>query len=461
MARMQAVLTNRTKSSAWLHGGLMSFRGFARFQPCFGARRSASLGILGVASALMLGACAPVQEDQSGAPGQFRLPMFNELTSRYELQTVKLTTFREPEKLRGDAATILVDPSVEAGALMLKEPIGRFVKEGSVWTPADFATLQATTLYAHAERLLEIDRSLGLKSWMPGPERIAIQSRIVDSPESSFLVFNNAIFDGRLDALFIVPYDRAELPISLNAGVIGHEHFHRIFQSGVLKSGRGLGGMAEHSCAVHTTVLAIKPEVASHLVSAKELNQVVLRSMNEGLADFWGWAYSMDDGFIGRSLGEAEEQARRLDRRALPLLTKEEIRAQLVNRKSDRERTMLAYRFGTYYSRFLRSLVETMVDSGVPRYDAVIEVRRALASSLGSLGEHVSATRGVTSGVTSGAVEGEIEPDFLAAPLARLLLKSSFLRGRTEKLCQRLQELVPPATFSSVSCTPSPAEAEQ
>ena len=416
----------------------------------------ALLGGFGLVAAL--GACAPVQDEQSSASGQFRLPMFSEVTARYELQTVTLSTFREPEKLRGDAAIILVDPSVEGGTLSLKEPIGRFVKEGSVWTPADFATLQAATLYAHAERLLDIDRSLGLKGLLKGPEKIAIQSRIIESPESSFLVYNNAIFDGRLDTLFIVPYDRAELPISLNAGVIAHEHFHRIFQGGVLKSVRDLGGIAALGCSVHgarsargeplkeaskETIVTIKPETSRQLVSAQVLNQVVLRAMNEGLADFWGWSYSMDDQFIGRSLGHVEDQARRLDTPAQPLLTKDEIRAQLVNRKSDRERIMLAYRFGTYYSRFLRSLVETMVDSGVPRYESTVEVRRALASSLSGLGEHVSAVW----------LQSEIEPEFLVAPLARILLKSKHLQGRTAKLCQRLEQLVPVSSFNAIACT--------
>ena len=76
--------------------------------------------------------------------------------------------------------------------------------------------------------------------------------------------------------MFFVPYAEEQLPIPMNGGIIAHEHFHSYFSYGVLKK---LGSQK------------IDP-----------LQDYLLKSLNEGIADMWGWIYTGDPDFISMSL---------------------------------------------------------------------------------------------------------------------------------------------------------------
>jgi hypothetical protein len=401
---------------------------------------------IAVLFALILGAalpiaCAPVQDESSGTV--YRLPWLDSKGS-YTLQDISLSTFRNPDKLNGDAAEIVVDPRVSDGTVFGEEPIGRWIRDGARMIPADFVTLQAATIYAHQEKLAEIDRATGVARVFKSRARIGLLARISESPTAP-PILNNAIYDGRLDSLFIVPFDGKRLFISLNAGILGHEHFHRIFQSIILnpireaaRNGTIPYGWDDSIACMGGTEAAALPMATGPgsggsigslgngpIVPMKVLNQVLVRGVNEGFADFWGWAYTRDDEFVGRSLGPAEDKLRRLDVSAATMPLKPSLRNSLITvdksggptLKSEGARVATAYQFGTQYARILRGLVEVLVEEAhFDRERAMTEVRQALANSLGEMSDDILSKWG----------REELDPELMLKPvLSKLLVMST------------------------------------
>lgn len=445
--------------------------------------------LLGVAISIV--GCAPVSDNESPKNQVYRLP-WPVGSGKYELQDIVLQTFTEPDKLRGEVAQIIVDPRVSGGQLIGEEPIGRWTETKSNGVlkrvPSDFVTLQAAVLYAHHEKLNLIDRSLGLFPFLKGPSKIGLLARLSDG-FSTQLILNNAIFDGRLDVLFVVPFTGPELPISMNAGIIAHEHFHRLFQATVLRRLQQQmplqkmtdhltdlvcqGGAAGHSSsqvmfddASSSKALeedAVGLPLENQLVPLKIWNQTVLRGVNEGLADFWGWSYANDEFFVGRSLGAQEDSARRLDRKPTTLPSQVAFRNMLITigpsgrpvLKSESGRVAAAYRLGTEYARVLRMLVDTIELSGVDRERARSQVRRAVGRSLEGLAVDVSTLW----------LKNELNPELLLKPVIAGLLASSggdgveaLSTGGVAAVCRELNALKASKDLLGESCAPAAAE---
>lgn len=429
---------------------------------------------------LATSACAPVSDNESTENQVYRLP-WPSGSQKYELQDIVLQTFDEPRKLRGQVAEIVVDPRVIGGQLSGEEPIGRWTDTNSNGVirrvPSDFVTLQAAVLYAHHEKLNIIDRSLGLYPYLKGPSKIGLLSRLSDG-FSTQLILNNAIFDGRLDVLFFVPFTGPELPISMNAGIIAHEHFHRLFQAIVLRRLQlmpvhGIENQHAHACQGARSVAIIDKTMTedapsdvviglpfeNQLVPTKIWNQTVLRGLNEGLADFWGWSYSNDDFFVGRSLGEQEDSARRLDRKLSKLPSQVAFRNMLLTigssgrpvLKSESGRVAAAYRLGTEYARVLRAFVDALEASGTDPESARTQVRRALGRSLESLAVDIS----------SLWLKSELNPELLLRPVVAGLISSAGGEGievlsavSVRAVCSELKALNASKELLGESCQP-------
>lgn len=408
-------------------------------------KRYLSLCVIALVSAVLASACAPVEDK----PAKFyRLPWLD-ASGTYSIQDIELSGFQEPDKLRGDAAEILVDPRVSDSGLVAEEPIGRWIRSGDYMTPSDPVTQQAAAIYAHLEKLAVIDRATGVDTKMNGRSKVGLLAKISESA-SSPIIFNNAVYDGHLDALFVVPYTGDYLAIALNGGIIGHEHFHRVFQSQILVKIREAarnntipygwdetihcagGALATDAAGTLTingkkveTIEKALPDTVSALVPMKILNQSMVRGVNEGFADFWGWAYSHDEDFVARSLGGGEDAARRLDKDAVALPLKSAFRNTLITLnpatggpvlKSEGGRVAAAYRLGTSYARVLRGVVEALASGGkISREVAADKVRMALAQSLGNLSTDIVAKWGTE----------EIEPDMMLKPVFSKLVKMS------------------------------------
>lgn len=353
----------------------------------------------------------------------------------YKLQNVKITSFDHPEEMRGRYAKILVDPYIADGKLQSSEPVGRFAQvDSQISVPADFATLQATAIYAHLERLFQLDDAVGVAAKIQWPLTIALQANVVD--QAGALV-NNALYDGRLDALLIVPYFEARLPISLNAGILAHEHFHKIFQTMVLSQiqakGGDVGRPAPAGAASRPSAFdvpcdwSVQADTDSHQriqisevkkdvpfdVPVQVYNEFLVRGLNEGLADFWGWVYTGDPSFIGRSLKPEETELRRMDLPLGRLPSVEVLKRNLKDPfsengiKKEDSRYVLAYRLGTYYARFMRELALEIGGGDEKDLGARVAVAKALMNSLPMIAK----------GLVSNYTDDYISPNAMLKPL--------------------------------------------
>jgi hypothetical protein len=416
-----------------------------------------TLVAVGLFVALGLGGGLSCSQFVSPSSQIYQIPWPDE-SGQYSLQNVKVESLEKPETLKGKFVALLVDPYVDGGVLKGAKPVGRFVRisEG-IMVPADYVSLQATVVHAHFERLHAIDRVLGIADKVPWPAKIGIEADVVDHRG---VVRDNAVFEKRLNALLIVPYTRAELPIALNAGVLAHEHFHRVFQALVLDhlkvsasgpdlTGHHHGSVCDWPHGAHGQAYEQAPEVAgrqlaagvsprvsprgspgvSGEVSAEIYNSVLLRGLNEGLADFWGWMYTGQSQFIGQSL-PMENKRRRLDDQAPKLPSTAQLKAMLWDHRSSVPlekpfRIAISYELGTRYARLLRELTLELTGGEEKNLEGRMMMAQAVIEAL--------------VGVRQEAVNAQEQGRYLSANLILKPLMSSLPSAKSNHGCRLLE----------------------
>jgi hypothetical protein len=330
-----------------------------------------------------------------GSDGNYLIPWPNGADG-YERQSVHLSTFDEPEHLSGSIATMYVSPGLDGTSLSQRgRPVGRFIHtQNGDYAPSDPTSIEATTVYAHLERLHEMDVAVGSAAFLNWPAKVAVEVHISGGDPTA--KENNAQYDGGLDALLIVPYlDEVNLPITENAGVIGHEHFHSIFYALVLKplvQEKSLPPsnlsekISEPSVRLRCTVDSLEQKDV-HALKSTEYNDIYLRALNEGLADFWGWVYSGDTTFVGRSL--PRDLASRSLKAHSDHLDSAEISKSNVESMPSGCQLPWAYVIGTQYARFLHDLSVQSFGAN-PSYENRLKMARAVLQSLGDFQKQAS-----------------------------------------------------------------------
>ena len=307
--------------------------------------------------------CAPltnIGKTGAGATSTFQIPWPDE-SGQYHLQKVHIPSFTNPSDLNGLYAKILVDPYSTKSSIDGTKPVGRFARTADgVMIPEDYVTLMATAIQGHFERLHAMNIELGISdaavSW---PASIGVEANVKNSGDQT-VIRDNAIFERSLNALLIAPYSEASLPIGLNGGILAHENFHRNFQALVLSKLTATTGPAEAG-------------------SVQAYNETLLRAMNEGFADFWGWVYTGDPDFLMKSI-PAEQKRRSLNLKAEQLPSTELLRDRLAlpGFAIEGARINLAYNFSSNYSRLLHDLAVKTAGNSQPSF----EQRKAIAQSL-------------------------------------------------------------------------------
>ena len=334
-------------------------------------------------------ACAPIGGLDSNSTRLFQIP-WPDSNGKYSLQKVEIKSFDEPTSLHGYYANILVDPYEKDGQLESSTPSGRFARtKDGVMVPSDYVSLMATSIQAHMERLHAMNLNVGVSDdQVHWPAKIGVEANVVSQGKRN-VVRNNAIFEKRLNALLMVPYSDSSLPIGLNAGILAHEHFHRIFQSLLLD---------------RLTEVPLEEKDSIQIY-----NDTLLRAMNEGFADFWGWVYTGDENFIAQSL--PKENARRsLSTKASRLPTIDDLKLRLTNPvyKDEDARIGLAYEKGTLYARLLHDLALSQASSKNLTLEDRLSIAKVLVASLPMLGDQA---------LSAQNAHIELSPDAIIKPL--------------------------------------------
>jgi hypothetical protein len=346
--------------------------------------------------------CNPApSEDAPNGDLAVQIPLSdtNNGENKYSLQTViikGLTTLRE---VRGRYAQFFYSPGLVEGQLSGGSPVAYFVKtQNETYVAKDVLSLQMATIYFHMQSLITGAQDLGIT--IKAPFQVGLNTQI-KGDES--VQTNNAFFDGRSKAMLFVPYTAHDMPISANAGIIAHEFFHSIFYSKVLaplaKKRVSISQRLSDQNVHSLEGWAKRDLIAANLSDVELFNETYLRGINEGLADFWGWAYTDDPDFLKWSL-PAHVKARSLNKPAVATYkTDREIEnavdeAQTIADDPGQALSNFIYEVGTPYARFLKELVSVKVQNeGLTRVDAKKVVSQFIIRYIDNLGAEAVALK--------------------------------------------------------------------
>ncbi len=313
-------------------------------------------------------------------PSKILIPWPTE-NGTYSLQVVEVKTLKDSVSVSGDAAQLFMEPTLGDDGLHGNSPSAHFTKTNEgVLIPTDFLTSQFAGIYAHAEKLWDLDQEVGVDTLLKYPQKYGVKSRVYKEGSYEYIK-NNAMYVARGDSTLIMPYEGDastpynQLPLPLNGGVLAHEHFHALFNAimgqviqtpkEVLDKG---GGFLE--CAAFDSLDDNKKKTSDKpLIKIGKLSKVllhntlVMRGINEGLADVWGWIYSGDDKFILHSLPDVGT-TRALDVKGDDDFMSTQEFSEKANLFSDQGKTRLSYTLGTQVARMARQQGRKLLNSG-------------------------------------------------------------------------------------------------
>jgi hypothetical protein len=250
----------------------------------------------------------------------------------YKLDIVEIKTLNSLKKVEGQAASFYLNPNLKSSnsSVLLTgfKPTAQYIidKDGVV-IPSDDMSIQTFSLYAAFEKLMNFDSDIGLKGLLLWPRNIIINYQFLTGDEN---FENNALYSSQIDSYVFLKYTAQDLPMMVNSGIVSHEHFHAIFNK--LVGSKNIQKI---------NALQTGDEALYH--------QVLIRGVNEGLADVWGYLVTSDANFVARSLTSIGDQ-RKLDIKTEIDLTTKKLKEKLAL-YSEEDAVPLAYELGAVIAR--------------------------------------------------------------------------------------------------------------
>lgn len=264
----------------------------------------------------------------------------------YKFSEVQIKTLNSPLKVSGPAAEVYWQVGGEQGGGFSGSPAQPHLsRRGSLWLPNDVASMQSLSVYALFERLQLFDQKLGFANRLTWPRQIGIEINIKTNAGD---LLNNAIYDLEGDVIAVSKYyskaEAAGLPTAVNQGILAHEHFHSHFSA----AWRIFNKSSKFT-------LSDGPQTGV-------INRLVVSGWNEGLADFYAYAYTMDPKFMRYSFQDQTE-VRALNGNIVPMMSWAQIKADSrcdePCRVSPTARGLI-YKNGTSLARWLQRWSERL-----------------------------------------------------------------------------------------------------
>ncbi|MBK7960269.1 MAG: hypothetical protein IPK04_03005 [Bdellovibrionales bacterium] len=417
--------------------------------------------IFSLSGITVLTGCTKPNSEDIGGSIETQIPLQNH-AGEYSLQRVQLTQLQSLRSMRGDYAEFFLSPKVQSGGLDGSAFQGRYAKMGDLWIARDMMSLTAATIYYHLQELWHLDSSVGAADLKPKRQQVALSAIIEDGDGR---VQNNALFEVSSRALLFVTYTDTDLPISVNSGILAHEHFHSLFYPLVLEpliqgnfvsdAHSGLYQLAGHapsrsSGSVTTASNSPVPTATSPATDASQKRRNLiyhllwLKAINEGLADVWGWAYTWDPDFISLSLPSQKTLRTLKVQQEISSFVKASSMKPLaaVIDQADLEDipsliTNAGYVVGTEWARFFKQYLDTNlqnpdVSSPEGRSIARQKMLRGIIVSLGKMKNDMLALK-------STAADSEL-PGNIYDPVNLLQSFSETQENQSEASCQLLAD---------------------
>lgn len=317
----------------------------------------------GLAVATLAGCSIPSKEESSAHSQQVVIPWWSQ--GSYKWESVTLHSMKNLSALDGLAAKFFLSPSSRGKSLIGTQPrVRSFINKSGSAVLTDELSQHMVTLYAHIEKLQEMDERLGVGSVLSKPRVVGVHVLQADGGS------NNALYSPKYDALLFLPYRGRDLPIIVNAGAVAHEHFHALFQALVVKDIQTkvdtmalVSHLTSHpeekdiSAAFGLSDEEENEKIINELEERSRYHSFLLRAINEGLADVWGWLYTGDANFIQKTWPKLSE--RNMSAGTGPIAAREVIRAQSLHAtERGKEDVSQAYALGTSYARLIRALFD-------------------------------------------------------------------------------------------------------
>ena len=143
----------------------------------------ASLILLSVVASF-LAACTADNHDKNPDTVQVKVPWMNSEGTQYSLQNVQVHTIKDMVALKGDSARFLMSPGANGHQLTGYSPKIRTMRTNDgTYIPEDYLSSQLLSLYAHFEKLGELDTAVGasqaIGNW-PRQQTVAVSVQEVD-----------------------------------------------------------------------------------------------------------------------------------------------------------------------------------------------------------------------------------------------------------------------------------------
>lgn len=264
--------------------------------------------------ALFLGiTLAACEKDHQSGPITYLLPWPGQ-DGEYRMQEVELHTIRYADRLEGAAAKIYLKSGIKDGDFQGEVARPRLIKKSKRrYVAADYESAMAIAVYAHYERFMMWDKELGIDSDLSWPRKVGIEMNM--RTKTGDREHNNARYVAKWDVTLVAPTSVDGLPMALNGGVLAHEHFHAHFHA------RAIRYLQENWSA--------GSDLSGNEI--RDTNVYLIRSWNEGLADFWGYLYTRDPRFMVKTFVR-EYHVRQLDEVKVVFRMPLNSRAELMER---------------------------------------------------------------------------------------------------------------------------------
>lgn len=281
---------------------------------------------------------------------------------QYDLQELTLPTLNSPYSLSGVPAKIYYQSGV--GDSGFEGPVAqpRYTRSGDTCVPMDTQSSIAVSVYAQFEKIWQFEQKLGTVSMLSYPRKVGLDINV--TTRSGGTIHSNAQYYGSLDAIAVQPYILGGVPLGLNPGVLGHEHFHSHFQQQVIRViNAKISSFLVDSLFYPGIGTKPTPDDIDRVdfKKPKGLNAFVLRGWNEGLADLYGAIYSKNPRFFDESLPQFKEQ-RALTADVVRLMNGTTLKAISFN-STAKQLADRSYEQGAYLARLMYRLSNAGVES--------------------------------------------------------------------------------------------------
>jgi len=356
---------------------------------------------------------------EGSGPKKFLIP-WSENGSDYRLTVVEVKTIENLGRMEGTYAKVRYNQSSDKLA-----PEAQFVQRSDgVYIPRDTISMELLGVYAHMEKLGELEDRMGLTGLLPRPRLVSVETNVVNNGVREY---DNASYFGDIDVIAIVPNTNHQtLPISLNGGILAHEHFHAIFYHTVLRQLKlnDLYFVHDNYGPEQKKVTQgvpeqgdVKTDVA---LESKYVNKIILSALNEGLADFWAWYYSNDPQFLEKSVRIKTLDRRRVIPNVSPLPSPQYFRRR-PQTPPGAFAMGAAYELGTRYAGFMRALAD--MEGRKAASNALMSALDALSKNWEAISKNGPVSPNVWVGMLLNSSE---KPSLIKCCLSRSFMSSDY-----------------------------------